>query len=216
MKRLILTIVLVALIATPALGSVTIGPPPQVRWDRGDPGTTWKEFYFNDNDNPAAPEAYYNPYVDPPEYPAPFADLSADNLNWYSGFEGHNGVWIGHDVLRVEIYNPDRPEPLPFKEVWVRLSYRGDLTDYTVSPDNGQAIDPLYFDPGDLTAKWKIATIGWRIMPNPPAELICLNIEDSGGGIDWVTADTICIPEPATICLLGFGALSLIRRKRSV
>ena len=32
--------------------------------------------------------------------------------------------------------------------------------------------------------------------------------------IAWVVSDTATIPEPATIGLLGLGALSLIRRKK--
>ena len=33
--------------------------------------------------------------------------------------------------------------------------------------------------------------------------------------VDQVIIDTICIPEPITIALLGFGSLILIRRKRA-
>ncbi len=36
-----------------------------------------------------------------------------------------------------------------------------------------------------------------------------------GGGPIWVGGPDMIIPEPATICLLGIGALSLIRRKRA-
>ena len=34
--------------------------------------------------------------------------------------------------------------------------------------------------------------------------------DDGGGGID-----TICVPEPTTICLLGLGALAMLRRRRA-
>ena len=41
-------------------------PSPQVWWNRGDIGTTWQEWHFDDGDSPAiVPEQYYNPYGDP-------------------------------------------------------------------------------------------------------------------------------------------------------
>ena len=44
-------------------------------------------------------------------------------------------------------------------------------------------------------------------------ETIILPFYDSGADIDYATIDTICVPEPATLCLLAFGGLALLKKK---
>jgi hypothetical protein len=63
--------------------------------------------------------------------------------------------------------------------------------------------------------EWQEVTIEWQIPQDYTQDIICLRFVDSGVTIDKVDAATVCIPEPATIALLGLGSLSLIRRKRS-
>ncbi|MFA5291554.1 MAG: PEP-CTERM sorting domain-containing protein [Phycisphaerae bacterium] len=70
---------------------------------------------------------------------------------------------------------------------------------------------------GDLS--WNIGTDGlWHckvlgvIHPQPDYAYLTVTVP----GLQSVTniwAGELCVPEPATICLLGLGALSLIRRK---
>jgi hypothetical protein len=53
----------------------------------------------------------------------------------------------------------------------------------------------------------------YDIFPNPVFELFHLDVPP-GTSIDQVVIDTISIPEPTTIGLMGFGALAFIKRSR--
>ena len=58
----------------------------------------------------------------------------------------------------------------------------------------------------------------WRIEPNPTQEFISIDHLNYGVGISEVVIDTICIPEPATLCLFGLGGLvltSVVRFRRT-
>jgi len=67
-------------------------------------------------------------------------------------------------------------------------------------------------DPG--TGEWNYVLSG-VITPQPHFVNLTLTVPGMTSVTNiWAGENCIPIPEPATICLLGFGALSLIRRKR--
>ncbi len=78
----------------------------------------------------------------------------------------------------------------------------------------GQIYDPVseVIVP-EIGGVWQDVTIEFRI-PQLDYELIHLSFVDSGVYIDSVEVATICVPEPATVCLLGLGMLGLLRRRR--
>jgi hypothetical protein len=67
----------------------------------------------------------------------------------------------------------------------------------------------------DTGAGWKKLTASYRIEPNPERELLCYMFSGDIAAVDYVKVSTVCVPEPLTISLLGFGGLMLWRRRRA-
>jgi len=179
-------------------------------WQRGDPGSTWQDWTFDTGVNPATPEAYSNPGI-------PQASIVAKpgshvpEAGWKDGWYGREGVWAG-DILQITLDIPNVPPPNTFKEIWLQMEYIGDVTATSIIiPQSG--VEFLGGGWDYSTEGWKIYTVGWRIFPNPVEEQIFVEIVNSGAFLNYLYVDTICVPEPATLALLGLGALVL--RKRS-
>ena len=67
--------------------------------------------------------------------------------------------------------------------------------DFAFDAVDGEAAQPRAF--GGIEADQLDGRVGFR------AEFV-----------DQIVIDTICIPEPVTVCLLGLGALALLRKRR--
>jgi len=76
---------------------------------------------------------------------------------------------------------------------------------------------------GGYEDNWVVTWIDLEILPNPCTEELFVEFYDSVTGdpsyhgyIDAIRFDTVCVPEPGTMMLAGFGVmlLFLVRRKR--
>jgi len=188
---------------------------------RGLPGTTSQVWQF---DFPMTPGATY-PYS--PDGPAAggLSPLPGTKLHWLIGSSpqnhwltddtGHYGVVPLSGSLDILVDNYDQ-NPNNIKLIRLQLTWR---------PQDQTNGEPLftYFDPLPtqlpvlideipLNLNWRQSTYAWQLDWNPPQERIII-----GGtiNVDELVIDTWCVPEPTTVCLLGLGALSLIRRKNS-
>jgi len=178
---------------------------------RGEPLTTYQRWEFGTADNPAIPE---DDYTNPLGIPILAVGGAYPDTVWLSEDMGHFGVWFFQDSITIQIANFDNDNPL--KEIWMQLTYSPQIggepvvltdPDYTwIAPSDEQAIDAYY---------WQM-TYHIGIEPNPSLETITIEPPASGGGLylDELVIDTICVPEPATICLFGLGALVLLRKRK--
>lgn len=184
-------------------------PPP---WTRGGPGTTYQKWEFGTDDATPSPEA---DYINPLGEAGLEVTGTAPWTVWLADDHEHGGVWKFEDYIQVDIFNFDQENP--YKEIWVQLTFAADGMDglnpilSTVPAATGAAevihkeqIDDWY---------WR-ATYSLIIELNPSSETIYIQPRDCTMYLDELVIDTICVPEPITICLLGLGGLLLARRRR--
>ncbi len=177
----------------------------------GIPPTTYQMWTFDDDDNPAVPEVMANAYG------TPLAKLSGEHygtLQWKQTYQGHEGVWCA-GTLNLALEIPNRQVLQGYKEIWAEVIYRGylDEADVSANPQSSVVI-PLGQTTTNVSCSWKKLNIGWRLEPNPYSETVSLRFKGTGGYVDSVTVDTRCVPEPATVLLLGVGGLALLRKRK--
>jgi len=184
---------------------------------RGQEGTTFQHWTFDDATNPVELDNAYGTAT-ATITPGEFGEGWLDEL----GFDEQEGIWdIGGTDGSIVLDIDNRPETDEFKEIWLQVTYYkfsgfSDVpTIEVVGADyvEGQTLvveeDP--YAPGN---GWFLDQSIWRIEPNPMNEQIILTGALVGSRIDQIVVDTICIPEPATMGLFAIGGLLVLRKRR--
>ncbi len=180
------------------------------------PGETFQAWTFDDDDNPTVPE------IDLNTYGAATATIGGAAggapPEWVSTLLDRDGVWQAEEFEDLVLEIPNQMVRNPYKEIYIEIGFLGDLTNFSVTPipfggsvqltsQNIEVVDPV--------TGWKKLTALYHIEPNPDREFICYGFSGDVAAIDYVIAYTVCVPEPLTVSLLGFGGLMLWRRRRA-
>lgn len=189
-------------------GSAFAGLAP---WN-GQPNTTYQSWSFSTNAEVGiAPDVDGNPYGDPTATVSYNAPVSP----YIEVHEGHSGVWYLSSSDWIEFYIPNTGNDAPdtYKEVWIDVVYWADVggAQFFSAPSISGGVQEI--ESVDAGGGYVRSTYSFIIEPNPTEELIYLMSQSCTVYVDEIVIETICVPEPATLALLGLGGL-LLRKRR--
>lgn len=201
----------VVMVVVPSLARADdLFPPP---W-RNQAGTTLQEWTFPDANQNPPPDVVINPYGMPGAQVWP-----GTGQWWWAMWGGRMGVWPLSGAMEFTI--PNQNIPNPYKDIWIQITWakQAFLSEPVLSSVPGGTVELVRQvdlgptgEPPPAGANWWHSTYKIRIYPNPASEVIRI---DGTVMVDQIVIDTICVPEPATMALLGLGSLVLLRRRRA-
>lgn len=206
MKKLGLFLVMLALAISPAMAIPTEGHTYQC-WD------------FNQQSGRYGilPSEVFNPYGEPDGGPvAMIQGMNGKKLDWNDG-----GYWSG-EAFKVIIDIPNQPIPREndYKQLLIDVKYLGEIAFIWVADAVTGTHFNLISQQEGLVGNYKALSQEWYIAPNPVEEIIVIGFKGTAAGVpailDQICVETLCVPEPTTMVILGLGAVMAVRIRKKV
>lgn len=194
--------------------------------DPREPGSGWAPYYYGTEDESmklldeiifGGSTSWYQPEQ--------LLDLGLGNV---VGIDNRKG---GHNVTgSITLFLDNLALSKPVKNIWQETLYSSNLINipfYTSISDvpggagGGFTAEVKYNPDSEIVTEWPHIQrhIIWRqIKPNPEWEELRYDFNVPAGGyvfIKDIHITTECVPEPATLLLLGLGAMMLRRKRRA-
>jgi len=174
---------------------------------RGQDDSTFQLWDFSTPDLMPPPDLFSNSFGAPMLRVTPFEQWIPDPGAWPLSGE-------------IDVYIPNYPEIRPYKEIWVQLTWMSMNLDPDPFLPNAPVIGVTPFDSMQMTRGddidlgngWTHSLFMVTLWPNPIEEWITIKGDIV---VDQLVIDTICIPEPATVIILGIGGVLALKRKKS-
>ena len=183
---------------------------------RGLEGTTYQEWRFDNDTNPAVPEVINN------DYGIATASITVGLMGsgWLDDpmLGTQTGVWdIGGDDGQILLDIDNRPLALDYKEIWLQVTYYQSIGGAPIVDVPGAQLvssQTVLIEEDIMGMGWYLDQSVWRIEPNPSHEQVILTGDSGGSVIDQIVVDTYCVPEPASIVLLILGSFVAFKKRR--
>ena len=211
--RVISIAIVLCVLSSSVFAALDLMPAPWRTNPIGQPATTYQSWDFLSGTNPTAPDVDLNPYGTAElTVQGGFNDGTVYYPNGPAAFPA-DGVWAFENDVTVWI--PNNPVPNPHKEIWVQLTYSADaVPNLFILPDGvPYEIMNLVADI-PLGNGYNHAVYHVAVSPNPSFEIAVVRPAECVLYVDDLIIETICIPEPATMALLGLGGLLLRKKNR--
>jgi len=215
-KALITTIFYIAIVLVAASPAVVTPPVPS--WQRGSGGATFQEWSFHTGGND--PDIWQNEYG---HYTDPGLGLSVKSQGWFDNILRADGVYALLFEMDVVLPNRITTDPDSYKDIQIYLVWRpiddvdgSNLITDPFLPDSPLVAVTPYDEKQEsvedvIDNGWHYSTYEIRIWPNPDKEWFSIK-----GNIlvDYLSIDTICVPEPMTIVIMTAGGLFALRLRK--
>lgn len=215
MKKLLFMLV-ASIAATSALADDLVPPPWRIPGQPPAPNSTFQEWTWDrgaQNPNDGTADNFNNPYGTPEVvHPAPNPPYPI-----LGTFEGRTNVLCLDPGRKISFKIPNVPNAptWAYKELWFQLTYfsgSGAPLPQPSPPPGGTGATIGHMP---LGGGWMHSTFSFTYPDCPEFEIVSVDNQTSNPiYMDQVVIDTICVPEPTSMAVLGIGALAFLRKRR--